>query len=252
MLCDSNVYVFTWISYVINKGMLQGEVALVRILVVEDDQMLREVVVAVLKEEAYLIHETGNGEEGLYLALQDIHDLLILDIMLPSISGLEIVKALRTQKISVPILLLTAKDSVQDRVIGLNSGADDYLVKPFAIPELLARVKALLRRTGMGGKEGDLVYGDISVNPKLKDGFVGKNALQLTSKEYDLLEYLMLNQGHILTREQIFDRIWGFDSETTIGIVDLYIHYLRKKIAAQGSQILIQTIRGAGFMMKEK
>jgi DNA-binding response OmpR family regulator len=224
----------------------------VRILVVEDDQMLREVVVAVLKEEEYLIHETGNGEEGLYLASQNVHDLLILDIMLPEVSGLEIVKTLRLQNISMPIMLLTAKDSVQDRVIGLNSGADDYLVKPFAIPELLARVKALLRRTGMGGKEGELLYGDISVNFKLRDGFVDKNALQLTSKEYDLLEYLILNQGHILTREQIFDRIWGFESETTIGIVDLYIHYLRKKLTAQGSQIVIQTIRGAGFMMKEK
>jgi DNA-binding response OmpR family regulator len=224
----------------------------VRILVVEDDQMLREVVVAVLKEEEYLIHETGNGEEGLYLALQNVHDLLILDIMLPEVSGLEIVKALRSKSITMPIMLLTAKDSVQDRVIGLNSGADDYLVKPFAIPELLARVKALLRRTGMGGKEGDLLYGDISVNSKLRDGFVDKNALQLTSKEYELLEYLILNQGHILTREQIFDRIWGFESETTIGIVDLYIHYLRKKLTAQGSQIVIQTIRGAGFMMKEK
>lgn len=223
-----------------------------RILVVEDDQMLREVVVAVLQEEEYMVHETGNGEEGLYLASQGVHDLLILDIMLPEISGLEIVKSLRSQNMLVPILLLTAKDSVQDKVIGLNSGADDYLVKPFAIPELLARVQALLRRTGMGGKEGEFFYGDISISPKLKDGFVDKNALQLTSKEYELLEYLILNQGHILTREQIFDRIWGFESETTIGIVDLYIHYLRKKMAAHGSQAIIQTVRGAGFMMKEK
>lgn len=223
-----------------------------KILVVEDDQMLREVVVTVLKEDEYLITETGNGEEGLYLASQGVHDLLILDIMLPEIDGLEIVKRLRTQDNAVPILLLTAKDSVQDKVTGLNSGADDYLVKPFAIPELLARVKALLRRTGMGGKEGEFVFGAVSVNPKLKDGFIENNALQLTIKEYELLEYLILNQGHILTREQIFDRIWGFDSETTIGIVDLYIHYLRKKMAAHGGQDLIQTIRGAGFMMKER
>ncbi len=225
---------------------------MVRILVVEDDQMLREVVVAVLKDEEYLVNETGSGEEGLYLASQGVHDLLILDIMLPEISGLEIVKALRSKNILVPILLLTAKDSVQDKVIGLNSGADDYLVKPFAILELLARVQALLRRTGMGGKEGEIFYGDISIHSKLKDGFIDKEALQLTSKEYELLEYLILNQGHILTREQIFDRVWGFESETTIGIVDLYIHYLRKKIAAHGSLVLIQTVRGAGFMMKEK
>jgi len=230
--------------------MIRG--GLVRILVVEDDHMLREAVVTVLKEDEYIIEETSNGEEGLYLALQGIHDLLILDIMLPEINGLEIVKRLRLQGNSVPILLLTAKDSVQDRVIGLNSGADDYLVKPFAVQELLARVKALLRRVGMGGKEGELSYGDISINPKMKDGFIGKEALQLTSKEYELLEYLLLNQGHILTREQIFDRIWGFESETTIGIVDLYIHYLRKKITAHKGETLIQTIRGAGFMMREK
>lgn len=228
-----------------------GEV-MVRILVVEDDQMLREIVVDVLKEEKYLVDETGSGEEGLYLALQGVYDLLLLDIMLPEINGLEIVKNLRSQGNAVPILLFTAKDSVQDRVVGLNSGADDYLIKPFAIPELLARIHALLRRTGMGSKEGEIGYGDVSINPKLKDGFLGKQALQLTSKEYELLEYLILNQGHILTREQIFDRIWGFESETTIGIVDLYIHYLRKKMASHGGENLIQTIRGAGFMMREK
>jgi two-component system response regulator CiaR len=224
----------------------------VRILVVEDDQMLREAVIDLLKEEEYFITEADNGEDGLYLASQGIHDLLILDIMLPEINGLEIVKRLRSQQNAVPILLLTAKDSVQDRVIGLNSGADDYVVKPFAVQELIARVKALLRRMGMGGKEGELSYGDVFINSKLKDGFIGKQALQLTSKEYELLEYFILNQGHILTREQIFDRIWGFESETAIGIVDLYIHYLRKKIAAHGVDNLIQTIRGSGFMLKEK
>lgn len=223
-----------------------------RILVVEDDQMLREAVIDLLKEEEYFITEADNGEDGLYLASQGIHDLLILDIMLPEINGLEIVKRLRSQQNAVPILLLTAKDSVQDRVIGLNSGADDYVVKPFAVQELIARVKALLRRMGMGGKEGELSYGDVFINSKLKDGFIGKQALQLTSKEYELLEYFILNQGHILTREQIFDRIWGFESETAIGIVDLYIHYLRKKIAAHGVDNLIQTIRGSGFMLKEK
>ena len=125
-----------------------------KILVVEDDQMIREAVVAVLREGEYLIEETGTGDEGLYLAEQGIYDLLILDIMLPEINGLDIVKRVRTQSNSVPILLLTAKDSVEDKVTGLNSGADDYLVKPFAVPELLARVKALLRRKGMGGEEG--------------------------------------------------------------------------------------------------
>lgn len=223
-----------------------------KILVVEDDQALREVVVAVLKEDNYLVEQTDSGDEGLYLAEQDIYDVLILDIMLPGLSGLEIVKGLRAKSMSVPILLLTAKDSIEDRVAGLEAGADDYLVKPFAVPELLARVKALLRRRGNLGKEGDLCYGGVSVNAKVRDGFVGANALQLTVKEYELLEFFVINSDQILTREQIFDRIWGFESETTLGIVDLYVHYLRKKLLPYGRDNLIQTVRGAGFMLKEK
>jgi two-component system response regulator CiaR len=225
----------------------------VKILVVEDDGMLRETLVTVLKEEEYVIEETGMGDEGLYLAEQGIFDLLILDIMLPEINGLDIVKRLRGQGNVVPILLLTAKDSVADKVQGLNSGADDYLVKPFAVPELLARVKALLRRTGItGSKEGKFSYGKVTVNPHLKEGFVEEQPLQLTSKEYELLEYLLLNQARILSREQVFDRIWGVESATSIGIVDLYIHYLRKKLSPYGVDGLIQTIRGAGFMLKGK
>ena len=224
-----------------------------KILVVEDDKMLREAVVTVLKEEGeYLIEEAGTGDEGLYLAELGTHDLLILDIMLPEINGLEIVRRVRDQGNTVSILLLTAKDSVEDKVTGLNSGADDYLVKPFAVPELLARVRALLRRKGGGGTEGELCYLNVSVNLKLKDGFIGMEALHLTSKEYELLEYLILNQERILSREQVFDRIWGFESETGIGIVDLYIHYLRKKMSPYGRDLIIQTVRGAGFMLKEK
>lgn len=224
-----------------------------RILVVEDDPMLREALVSVLQDEGYTADETGTGDEGLYMAEQDIYDLLIIDIMLPGMSGLEIVRELRAKSAETPILLLTAKDSVEDRVTGLNSGADDYLVKPFAVPELLARVKALLRRKGsfVGTEEG-LSYSGISVNPRRKDGFAGEQSLQLTIKEYELLEFLLLNSERILTREQIFDRIWGFTSDTTIGIVDLYIHYLRKKLANFGYDSLIQTIRGVGYMLKEK
>lgn len=224
----------------------------VKILVVEDDRMLREAVVAVLREDDYLIEEAGAGDEGLYLAQQGIYDLLILDIMLPEVTGLEIVKGLRAQGNTVPILLLTAKDSIEDKVMGFNCGADDYLVKPFAVPELLVRVKALLRRTGMGGKEREHYYGDVSVHPKLKDGFIGDHPLQLTSKEYEILEYLMLNQERILSREQVFDRVWGLESETGIGIVDLYIHYLRKKMSPYGRDHLVRTVRGAGFMLTDK
>ena len=222
-----------------------------RLLVVEDDQPLREAVVSLLQEDDYVVDEADAGDEGLYLAQKGIHDLIILDVMLPGISGLEIVKRLRDQSSVAAILLLTARDSVADRVSGLNSGADDYLMKPFAAPELLARVKALLRRRATDGREQELRYGDISANPKHKEAFVGGNDLQLTAKEYELLEFLLLNRGHILTREQIFDRIWGFDSETTLGIVDLYVHYIRKKLAPYGRDGMIRTIRGTGFMLKE-
>jgi DNA-binding response OmpR family regulator len=225
---------------------------MMRILVVEDDNALREAVVAVLREEQYLVDEVAFGDEGLYLAEQGIHDLLVLDIMLPVVSGLEIIKTLRKQGSIVPVLLLTARDSVADRVLGLNIGADDYLVKPFAIPELLARIKALLRRKGNLGQEGELNFCGISLNPNVRDGFIGKQPLTLTTKEYELLEFLILNCQQIVTREQIFDRIWGFESDTAINIVDLYIHYLRKKLALFGLEQLIQTIRGAGFSMKEK
>ncbi len=224
-----------------------------RVLVVEDDPMLREALVCVLRDEGYTVDESGSGDEGLYMAEQAIYDLLILDIMLPGMSGLQIVQGLRAQSAETPILLLTAKDSIEDRVTGLETGADDYLVKPFAVPELLARVKALLRRKGMFlGTEEGVRYGPISVNPRSKDGFAGDQALQLTIKEYELLEFLLVNSERILTREQIFDRIWGFESDTTSGIVDLYIHYLRKKLAAFDCDSLIQTVRGVGYMLKEK
>lgn len=223
-----------------------------KILVVEDDHALREAIVSLLKEENYFTDEAAAGDEGLYLAEQGIYDLMILDIMLPELNGLEILKRIRAKGNTLPILLLTARDSVDDRVRGLETGADDYLVKPFAIQELLARIKALLRRSGSLANDGKIGYGGIWVDNKLRDGFVDNQALGLTAKEYELLEFLVLNKEQILTREQIFDRVWGFESETTISVVDLYIHYLRKKLAPVGRDGLLQTVRGAGFMFKEK
>lgn len=223
-----------------------------KILVVEDDDMLREAIISILAEENYIADEAGTGDEGFYKAEQGLYDLIILDIMLPGMSGLDIVKRLRAQKQFTPILLLTARDSVENRVEGLNSGADDYLVKPFAVPELVARIRALLRRRTVIDNDDGLSFGGIKLDARVKDGFVGDDALNLTIKEYELLELLVINNGQILTREQIFDRIWGFESETTINIVDLYIHYLRKKLARFELDTLIKTVRGAGFMLKEK
>jgi DNA-binding response OmpR family regulator len=224
----------------------------VKILVVEDDEPLREAIVSLLTEENYIVDEAAAGDEGLYLAEQGIYDLLVLDIMLPEISGLEIVKKVRSDDNAVPILLLTARDSVADKVNGLETGADDYLVKPFAIQELLARIKALLRRGGAVANDGKISYGGVTVDSKVRDGFINNQPLGLTTKEYDLLEFLVLNKEQILTREQIFDRVWGFESETTINVVDLYIHYLRKKLAQLDHDSLLRTVRGAGFMFKEK
>lgn len=222
-----------------------------KILVVEDDDPLREAIVSLLQEENYLTDEAATGDEGLYLAQQGIYDLLILDIMLPEINGLDIVKKVRAADDAVPILLLTARDSVSDKVCGLETGADDYLVKPFAIQELLARIKALIRRRGTMANDGKISYGGVTIDSKVHDGYVNDQSLGLTTKEYELLEFLILNKEQILTREQIFDRVWGFESETTISVVDLYIHYLRKKMAPSGHDSMLRTVRGAGFMFKE-
>lgn len=223
-----------------------------RVLIVEDDAGLRDAVATVFAEESYQVDEAGDGEEGLLLAEQGIHDLLVLDIMLPGLTGIEIVKRLRKKGQTVPILLLTARDSVADRVKGLDAGADDYVVKPFAVQELLARARAVLRRHGVLNPEGDLSYDRLSLRPKSHDGYVEDQPLKLTAKEYKLLEFLLLNKEQILTREQIFDRVWGFDVDTSSSVVDVYLHYLRKKLAPAGCDHLLRTVRGVGYMLSGK
>ncbi|BCJ85158.1 response regulator transcription factor [Effusibacillus dendaii] len=223
-----------------------------RILVVEDDIDLLEAIVSLLEDESYQVDQASAGDEGYLLAEQGIYDLLVLDIMLPGMDGLSIIRQLRKKGILTPALFLTAKDSVEDRVRGLDAGADDYIVKPFVISELLARIRALLRRGGKMGTEGQLEYGPISLRPHLHDGYVGEEPLKLTVKEYDLLEFLLRNREQIVTREQIFDRVWGFDSEATSTVVDVYVHHLRKKLAVYNCDHFVQTIRGVGYMLKEK
>ncbi|WP_028401958.1 response regulator transcription factor [Ectobacillus panaciterrae] len=220
-----------------------------KILVIEDDHPLLEGVTSVLKEEGYEIDFSITGDEGLFLAQQNIYDAIILDIMLPEIDGFEIIKELRTNSIKTPILLLTAKDSVEDRVKGLDAGADDYLIKPFAVPELLARLRVLLREKGTIGDQ-ELSYGPIRLNVQEHDGYIDNDKLHLTIKEYELLEYFLRNREQILIRDQIFNRIWGLDSDVGLGVVDVYVHHLRKKLSAFHYDYLIHTVRGVGFMLK--
>ncbi|WP_152380264.1 response regulator transcription factor [Paenibacillus brasilensis] len=220
-----------------------------RVLVVEDDPSLLKIVCDLFESESFLTDSAETGDEGYYLAQQNIYDLIILDIMLPGMSGVEIVKKLRANAILVPIILLTAKDAVEDRVAGLDIGADDYITKPFAVSELLARTRAVLRRKGTIGQEGELIYGLIRLVPAAKDAFIEDNALNLTATEYKLLEFFLCNKEQILTREQIFDRVWGFDSGSATTAVDVYMHLLRKKLAARNADNLLRTVRGIGYML---
>ncbi|EGO62145.1 response regulator transcription factor [Acetonema longum] len=223
-----------------------------KILVVEDSEFLCDAMVTVLSAAGFDADQTDDGEEGFFLAEQAVYDLLVLDIMLPGISGIEILKQLRAKGNTVPILMVTAKDCIEDRVRGLNTGADDYMVKPFAVSEFLARVRALLRRKGGGTPQGLLSYKSLVLNPQVKQGYYQSQELWLTVREYELLEFLVLNREQILTKEQIFDRLWGIEAETGLGVVEVYIHFLRKKMSAFGCNKFIRTIRGVGYMLKEQ
>lgn len=224
---------------------------MMKILVVEDEASLLDGIEKILNEEDYITDTALNGYDGLQLAKQDIYDAIVLDIMLPELNGFEVVQELRENSIRTPILLLTAKDSVEDRVRGLDLGADDYLIKPFAGPELLARIRVLLRGKGEHS-ETELSYGPIIINESEHDGYFKDQKLNLTVKEYLLLEFFVRNKEQILLKEQIFNRIWGFSSDAGLNIVDVYVHHLRKKLALFEMDDYIKTIRGIGFMLKEE
>ncbi|GED71567.1 DNA-binding response regulator [Brevibacillus reuszeri] len=219
------------------------------ILAVEDEQALLQAISGVLTDEGYQVDTADRGDDGLLLAQRGIYDLLVLDIMMPGMDGLTLVKTLRAKGIMTPVLFLTAKDSVQARVEGLDAGADDYLVKPFATEELTARARALMRRHGKTAAEGEMTYGPIALKVNEYDGFIDDEPMKLTTKEYELLKYFLQNREQILTRQQIFDRVWGIDSDANYGVVDLYVHYLRKKLGPYESYI--RTIRNVGYILKK-
>ncbi|WP_270584155.1 response regulator transcription factor [Bacillus smithii] len=221
-----------------------------RLLVVEDHVDLLKSMIDILSDE-FEIDSATDGEEGLFLALQNIYDAIILDVMLPGMDGFDIVQRIRKEEIDTPVLFLTAKDSLEDRVKGLDFGGDDYLVKPFYASELKARIRALLRRSGSFTTKQTICYRGIELYGKDKDVMVDGHHIKLTAKQYELLEYLIHNKGTILTKEQIYDRVWGFDSDTTIAIVEVFIHHLRKKLEPFGYHTDIQTVRSVGYRLTD-
>jgi two-component system response regulator MprA len=220
-----------------------------RILIIEDDPAILKVLQRGLAYEGYTVDIATDGRTGLNQARDHRPDLVILDILLPNMDGLEVCRRLRTGG-SLPILMLTAKDTIQDRVQGLDAGADDYLVKPFNLDELLARIRALLRRTQT---ERSQVYkfADLTMDTASRQVTRGSRLVQLTAKEYELLELFLRHPRQVLTREVIFDRVWGYDFGGESNVLEVYIRYLRQKLETEGESRLIHTIRSVGYVLRE-
>jgi two-component system OmpR family response regulator len=219
-----------------------------RILIVEDEEKLARLIAQVLGEEGYAVETAGDGRSGLSRALAEPFDLLILDWMLPDRSGLQVVRSLRTAEIGVPVLMLTARDQVEDKVEGLDAGADDYLSKPFAFPELLARVRALARRPWGESRDGAILEaGDVTLDPLRHVVRRGGEHVELTAKEFALLATLMQRPGQVFTRSVLLDTVWGGSPAVYTNIVDLYVSYLRKKLDRDGEHSRIRTVRGVGY-----
>ncbi|MEE1037870.1 MAG: response regulator transcription factor [Eubacterium sp.] len=222
-----------------------------RILLVEDERRMTQALCEILKRENYDVDSCTNGCDGLEAIESNIYDLVILDIMLPGLDGYEIVKKMRSQSITTPVLMLTAKTELDDTVYGLDCGADDYMTKPFMSKELLARVRALLRRSAKIA-DNSISFGDISIS---RDTMTltcvnSKEDLRLSEKEFNILEYFIVNQGRILTREQLAVKIWGYDNESEYNNVEVYISFTRKKLSFVNSKVTIKSIRRVGYEMR--
>jgi two-component system response regulator MprA len=220
-----------------------------RVLVIEDEDRIRQFLQRGLTYENYRVDVAADGATGLALARENPPDIVVLDWMLPGMDGLEVCRRLRAAG-PVPILMLTAKDTVGDRVIGLDAGADDYLVKPFAFDELLARLRALLRRAAPSQPEV-LRFADLSLDTGTRQAFRTERAIDLTAKEYELLELFMRHPRQVLTREVIFDRVWGYDFGGESNIIEVYVRYLRQKTEAANEPRLVHTVRGVGYVLRE-
>jgi DNA-binding response OmpR family regulator len=221
-----------------------------RVLVVEDYVPIRKAVARGLREAGFAVDATGDGEEGLWYATNNAYDVVVLDIMLPGVDGLSLLGRLRAEGRTTHVLILTAKDTVQDRVTGLNLGADDHMVKPFAMDELIARVRALARRA-YRAKNPLLAVGDLVIDTTAQQVFRGSEEVLLTPREYALIEYLAMRGGEVVSRTEIWDHVYEFRSEADSNVVDVYIGYLRRKIERDGHSPLLHTVRGRGYSLRE-
>jgi two-component system response regulator MprA len=223
----------------------------VRVLVVDDEPQLRRALERALKLEGYEVALAPDGEEALTEIASAPYDAVVLDVLMPKRDGLSVCRELRERGDRTPVLMLTARDAVQDRVDGLDAGADDYVVKPFALEELLARLRALLRRTN-GGAEGSLSYADLTLDPATREVRRGERPVDLTKTEFALLEQLIRHPRLVLTRSQLFEAVWGYDFGPRSNSLEVYVGYLRRKTEEGGEPRLIQTIRGVGYSLREK
>ncbi len=223
---------------------------MMRVLVVEDEPGIAQFIRQGLREAGYAVDVAHDGQEGLDYALVAAYDVLVLDILLPKLDGLRLLRVLRDRGIKTPVLLLTAKDTVEDRVRGLDVGADDYLVKPFAFPELVARLRALLRRPPLQ-MDPILRFSDLAMDTARREVRRGGRLIELSPREFTLLEYLIRHPGHVLTRTQITEHVWNFDFFSDSNVVDVYIGYLRRKIDRDFDRPLLQTVRGVGYRLSD-
>ena len=220
-----------------------------RLLVVEDEKKVASFIKKGLEEKGYAVDLVSDGKTGLILGLDGVHDLIVLDVNLPRMDGISILQELRRKKVTTPVLLLTVRAAIEDKVLGLDTGADDYLTKPFAFQELLARVRALLRRRAEA-ESPLLQVADLRLDPATRIVSRGDQEIELTAKEFTLLSYFMRNPGRVLSRTMIAEHVWDYDFDPMTNVIDVYVNYLRKKIEAGQEVKLIHTVRGVGYVMK--
>jgi DNA-binding response OmpR family regulator len=221
----------------------------VRILLIDDEQAFARLLARRLQDAGNEVEVASTGTEGLEKASGGVFDVALVDVMLPELDGFELTRTLRARGISTPILMLTARDAVHDRVTGLGIGADDYLSKPFAFTELLARIDAITRRVERPDR---LRFDDVEIEPAARVAYVGGRALDLTVTEFDLLECLMQNQGRVVPRAELKERVWGFSFDAETKVVDLYVHYVRRKLRDAGAKDIIRTVRGIGYSLRRE